>query len=473
MTEKRGLPTVRDILYVFFKNKVLISSIFLTALVAAMVYCYLAPPAYRAETKLLVRIGKAQVSGIEQYRPESYNILFQERSQNIRNEIELIRGQYLTEKVLKRLHEQQGLLLEVEGVHSGQKSVLQFMDALRVELLEESDMIKLSFDWQDPDFAALVVNTYADEYLEHHAKVHGSERSHKFYVEQIETYGNKLKEAEDELQAFLNQTGIANLALQKDLLLRNITEYENKYQQEAVYYNETLTKLNRVKEMIQTNAWIETPDMGSKQVDKLAYLQTLDEAYFKLKVERERLLKTFTPKADEVQSIDQQTSSLRKQKAESLLNLLKLDLATTETKKESLHRELSALKDDMERLNSLTLRLRQLERAKEIIEVNYQLYLKKGEDLRIADDLDARKLTSVKIAAPALPPLSPAYPRKDLIIGISAFLGLLFGFAFCAAREYFSHTFKDDESVSAILGIPLLVSVPNMKQPSKRSGVNS
>jgi succinoglycan biosynthesis transport protein ExoP len=127
----------------------------------------------------------------------------------------------------------------------------------------------------------------------------------------------------------------------------------------------------------------------------------------------------------------------------------------------------------MERLNSLTLRLRQLERAKEIIEVNYQLYLKKGEDLRIADDLDARKLTSVKIAAPALPPLSPAYPRKDLIIGISAFLGLLFGFAFCAAREYFSHTFKDDESVSAILGIPLLVSVPNMKQPSKRSGVNS
>ncbi|HQN18415.1 MAG TPA: Wzz/FepE/Etk N-terminal domain-containing protein, partial [Syntrophobacteraceae bacterium] len=85
MTEKRGLPTVRDILYVFFKNKVLISSIFLTALVAAMVYCYLAPPVYRAETKLLVRIGKAQVSGIEQYRPESYNILFQERSQNIRN----------------------------------------------------------------------------------------------------------------------------------------------------------------------------------------------------------------------------------------------------------------------------------------------------------------------------------------------------------------------------------------------------
>lgn len=461
--QKRGLPTLRDILYILFKNKYLLFSTLLTATIASTIYCYITPPIFRADTKILVKIGKAQISGLEQYRPESYNILFQERAQNIRNEMELMKGQYLTEKVLGALRKNHGSLLEKEGVGSGEKAVLQFLASVRVEFLEESDMIKLSFDWDDPDFAALVANTYADQYLEQHSRVHGSERSHQFYVEQIDVYEKKLKEAEDELQTFLNQTGIANLSLQKDLVLRTITDYESKYEQAVVDYEETLTKLNQVKHMIETSAWIETPDVGSKLVDKQAYLRTLDEAYFKLKVEREKLLKSFTAKADEVQSLDQQTDNLRKQKAESLLNLLSLELATNENKKENLHRELIAQKADLDRLNALTMQLRQLERAKEIIEGNYLLYKKKGEDLRIADDLDVRKLTSVKVATPARPPLEPAYPRKELVISIAALLGLLFGFAFCAIREFFNHTFKDDDSVASVLGIPLLASVPNIK----------
>ena len=84
--EAKRLLTLRDIFYIFFKNKILILTVFISAIVIALIYCIVTPAQYRAETKILIKIGKAQFSGMEQM-PEKQNMLIQERSQNIRNEI--------------------------------------------------------------------------------------------------------------------------------------------------------------------------------------------------------------------------------------------------------------------------------------------------------------------------------------------------------------------------------------------------
>jgi polysaccharide biosynthesis transport protein len=458
----RRLVSIRDVLYVFFKNEYIILVTLLTAVVAATIYCFLASPIYRAETKILVRLGKAQTSGMEQYR-EAYNLLFQERTQNIHNEMELIRGQYLTQKVLAKLKDNFANASAKHHVDVNKKSALKFLEALRVQFLEESDMIRVTFDWEDAEFAALVANSYAEEYLDHHTKVHESKRSYKFYTEQIDSYEKKLNEAEDALQTFLNTTGIANIALQKDVLLRNVADAEIRYQEAAVEHGQVLTKFRKIKEMITQGGWVETPDIGSKGIDKQAYLRTLDESYFRLMAERIRLLQYFTPKADEVQSVDRQLSNLRSQKNESLLNIAAIDLASAELRKNVMRQELSAKRKELQKINAHTAELRELERRRDIIEANYLLYKKKGEDLRIADDLDKRRMTSVTIATPAIPPLSPAYPRKALVIVLSAVIGLFLSFCFCAVREFFNHTFKDDDSVFTMLGTPLLVSVPQIR----------
>jgi uncharacterized protein involved in exopolysaccharide biosynthesis len=460
MTGERKLVSVRDVLYIFFKNEYIILITLLTAVIAATAYCLIAPPVYRAETKILVKLGKAQISGMEQYRPEAYNMLFQERTQNIHNEMELIRGQFLTQKVLTKLKADFPEMAAKYDVEVSKKRVEKFLDALRVQFLEESDMLRLTFDWPDSAFAALVARTYAEEYIDHHTKVHQSKRSYQFYIEQIDLYEKKLKEAEDALQHFLDTTGIANIALQKDVLLKNISDAETRYQDAAVEHGQVLVKMNKIKEMIAASGWVETPDIGSKGIDKQAYLRTLDESYFRLMTERARLLKYFTPKAEEVQSIDLQLANLRGQKNESLLNIAGTDLAAAESKRTMQFRELSRQKKELHKINALTAELRELERKRDIVEGNYRLYKKKGEDLRISDDLDARRLTGVLVATPAIPPLSPAYPRKGLVIGLSAVIGLFFSFCFCAIREFFNHTFKDDDSVSTILDVPLLLSVP-------------
>jgi len=482
--EGKKLLTIRDILYIFFKNKILIISVFASAVIFSSFYCLVTPPIYRGETKVLIKMGKSNFVGMEALT-EQRNVLFQERSQNIRNEIELIKGQYLTEKVIARLKDKIEPLKEdksiigrtIDVVKKGIREVLimlgiskkttdkalvlTFMSALTVRYLEDTDMISIGFDWTDPKFAALVANVYADEYVTQHTLVYETQRSHKFYVDQIELYEKKLKEAEDALQNFLTTTNIANITLQKELLVRNLADLNNKLNLVVVEQQQAVTKVNKIKEMMKTKeGWIETPEFGSHLADKQAYLRTLDDSYFRLKIERDRLLKIYTPQSNEIKAIDYQLANLRKQKAESLLNIANMELSLATNRKNSLMAEIAAENKKLEDINSKTLELSQLERQKDLIEQNYKIYKKKAEELRISDDLDARRISSIKIATPAIPPLTPVYPKKGFIIGASAILGLFLSFGFSAIREFFNHTFRDDDDVVSVLGVPLLVSVP-------------
>ena len=474
-----GLPTLKDILYIFFKNINLISVVFLSALIGSVIYCTIATPLYKAETKIIVKMGKAQISGMEQYNAEKFNIVYQERSANLRNELEMIKGQFMAEKVLVRMSNQieeelsrKSLITKIKyrifdligkkKSKINKKSVVdQLIGGLEVEAIEDTDMLRLSFTWDDPVFAAAVANNYASEYMAQHASVYESNQTYRFYMDQIELSSRQLKQAESELQEFIDKNRISNIAVQKDLLLKRIDDLENSYLTSSVEYDQSLIKLKRVQEMAQRNSgWIETPELGASVSDKLGYIKTIDENFFRLQLERARLLKNFTPKAQEIQSIDTQMAALRMQKVGSLTNLIQTEMDLAQTKKASLARELIEGRKRHDEINAQTTRLRQLERAKEISEANFLVYKKKAEELRISDDLDVKKISSVKIANPAIPPLESAYPRSGLIIGLAAFLGLFFAFAISAFREFFNHTFRDDDDVMAMIEVPLLLSFP-------------
>ncbi len=504
--QQRQNATLRDILYIFFKNTRIIAIIFLTSVIIATVYSFTAVPLYTAETKLLVKMGKEKFSALEDYSKTSYNVLFQERSQNINNEIEILENPALTKAlypVLKEKLKQVPVITEktVLGVFmtvvsnafsfakrvimipfdilgltrhlsADEQLMLAFQSSLDVEYLEDTDMLKLSFTWKDPEFAAFAVNTYAKEYLYQRTQVHKSEDSYEFYVDQIQLYDRKLTDVENQLQEFISRGGIANIELQKELLLKTIAELETRYNDALIEYQQALIKLQSVKNMYRKpGVWIETPDIGEDVSDKQAYLRELDTAYFSLKLERERLLKRYTPSAREVRSIDVQLSNLRDQKAESLINILEMDLETSESNKDSLSGELTENRKRLEKLNSLTFRLQQLERARSIAKDNFVLYKKKAEDLRIFDSLDKRLITSVKILSPALPPIAPSHPKKALIIGMAAFLGLFLGFGFASINEFFNHAFRDEYDISGFLDIPLLMSVAYIPgAPAKGTG---
>lgn len=486
--------TLRDILYIFFKNKNIILIVFFTAIILSAAYTVLTFPIYSSELKVLVKLGKEKFSAVDDYSKQNYNVLFQERAQNINNELEIMKVSFndsLNTRLREKLHlmnasKKTTFVRKVRlGLASFYKNIkdalytplyltglsrkrtdeellaMNLMDAISYEALEDTDIIKMTFRWDDPEFAAYALNDFTSEYLMNHIKVYENEQSLDFYVDQIDLYKKRLKNTESELEALLKKGGISNIALEKELLLKDISELEKKYNEINAEYEDISVKVTKIKEMYaDPDLWIETPKMN----ESTSELKPLDSAYFKLLEEKTRLLNTFPPGSREIKRIESQMGNLRKQKSESLLNIFEIELLTKRDLRDSLGKGLAEKKTLLERLNSLTLGLSHLERERSIVQDNYYLYENKAEQLRISNDLNDRQITSVKIISPAAPSKEPVFPKKKLIIGIAAFLGLFTGFGYSAVREFLNHSFKDEHDVADFLGVPLLMTIRDVKK---------
>ena len=493
MTENSPV-TFKDLLYAVCKHKYHILTILVVTMTFSLGYCLLATPVYNAKTSLLVQMGREKLSSINAVANEQFNVMFQERTQNINNEIQMLKSPYLTQLVFSKL---KGLLLESEQgrqlslfltVKKYLKSVakhvkellkaplywiglseklsdaetlsLQFQEAKYVEFIEESDVIELNFEWSNPGFAAKAANAFAQAYLQMHANVYKDRDSFDFYTRQIKLYKQKLDQIEKEILQFQDTHKIANIPRQKEILLSELSDMENRQRNIFISQNKTNVNIASIKEMASArNAWVETPNIGSLGVS-FTDLSRLDQKYFNLKAQRDALLETFMPASKEVRRVNEQMSKLRRQKADSLLNILSAESNVLQSQNQIINRNIHKKRQMLEALNDIETRLDQLLRSKSIIRDNYLLYSKKAEELRISSDLDKSKILSVKVITPAVPPLRPIYPKKWLVLGLSAFLALFFGFFFSIIREYFNETFRDSRQFEQELNLPLLATIP-------------
>jgi uncharacterized protein involved in exopolysaccharide biosynthesis len=209
---------------------------------------------------------------------------------------------------------------------------------------------------------------------------------------------------------------------------------------------------------------VDTPILGLEASSPLnAALQQLDEAYFKIGDEKRRLLATFQPDSRQVKGLDERMDGLRRQKANSLVSVLSTQIATDESLLARLGAELKESKHRLALVSSRTLKLRQLEREREVAEKSFLLYRGKTEELRINDDLAARQITSVRVVGQPNAPTEPVGPRKGLVLGLAGLLGVVLGLGIAALRELFDHTFRDGADVERVLGVPQLLNVPLWK----------
>ncbi|MDB5406569.1 MAG: cell Wall and Capsule [Rhodospirillales bacterium] len=208
----------------------------------------------------------------------------------------------------------------------------------------------------------------------------------------------------------------------------------------------------------QDGAWIETPESGETE----AGIQALDQSFVSLSSERTRLLAHFTPSYPAVVSIEQQLRALRQQKYLALKSRYDSRVRTLEKRISALETKVLAKKEELARLAERTMELDRLTHRQAELEADVAKYTQKVEDLRIHEDLDAGNFTSIRIINEAVPPVSPSAPRKVLIGALAASLGLLFGVAFAIIAEFFNHTFRNEHDVRSVLGIPLLLTIPQL-----------
>ena len=104
-----------------------------------------------------------------------------------------------------------------------------------------------------------------------------------------------------------------------------------------------------------------------------------------------------------------------------------------------------------------------LENQLDVDQENYRLYLKKFEESRISNAMDAEKIANVSVLERAIPPLKPVSPKVRLNLALGVFLGMFGGLFLAFFMEYLDDSLDRPEDVEQHLKLPVLVSIPELK----------
>ena len=140
------------------------------------------------------------------------------------------------------------------------------------------------------------------------------------------------------------------------------------------------------------------------------------------------------------------------------------DLIALKTKKEIQRVQLSEYKERLEDLNRIEVEVNQLQQAVDVDRKSFQLYLTKFEESRISEAMDTEGLTNVSVIEPAVPPLNPVSPIILLNMALGLVLGVFGAFALAFFLEYLDDSLEKTEEVEEYLQLPVLASIPELRQ---------
>jgi uncharacterized protein involved in exopolysaccharide biosynthesis len=472
--------TLRDVVAPLFRHRRLVVVSFLGIFLGAIVAAFLLPKQYQAEMKILVKRER-----VDPVLTSDKTTIIDSRSEvteeQVQSEVELLRSRDLLESVVKASG-----LIPADNGHDVREQSVSLARAVRnleknlqVEPLRKTNLINVTYQSQNPELAARVLNTLSSLYLEKHLAVHRLPGAFDFFQKQTERYRNELVANEEHLVSFDSQAGLVSPQLEKEITLNKLSQFDASLRETRTDIAETTQRIHALEEQIVTTSpRITTQERTS---DNPLLMQQLKSTLLNLELKHTELLTKFAldyPLVQETEKQIVQTQAAIAKAEQSPIHeqatdrdptyaWLRAELAKNRTQLIALRARAEALAPVVETYQTKThsldekgARQEDLVRTIKAAEQNYLLYLQKQEEARISDALDRNRIVNVAIAeaatVPALPMRSPWFTL--LLGGLLATLVTL-GSAFVA--DYVDPSFRTPQELYNTLDVPVLAAVPH------------
>jgi uncharacterized protein involved in exopolysaccharide biosynthesis len=462
---------------------VLLTFIFVVA--GTVLVTILLPNRYESRIKILVKNQRVDVA----ITPEATtgmnaSAVENEVSENqINSEIELLSSKDLLTQVVNETglaKNETGLFGRTapESVRT-ETAVNRLTKDLVISPVRKANIITISYSSNSPQLSAAVLKRLGELYLEKHLQLNHPKGASDFFKDKADEYQTQLKEAEKRFSEFQQSNSLVALSQQKDLTLQKTADAKTNLLQAEASLNEATNRIARIEQQLASiPARVVTQ---SRQLPNQYSTERLNTMLVELQNRRTQLLTKFRPDDRLVREVDEQIRTTRealaraeaktsveeatdlnplRQTLETELSRARLDQTGARARRDTLAAQLQQYEAALKKLESDTTKHDDLEREKQQAEENYQLYAKKREEARIADELDRQKITNVSIAEAATVPQLPSSPNRplNLILGVvlAAFLSL--GSVFTA--EMLSDAVYTPRQLEALTGATVLATVP-------------
>jgi succinoglycan biosynthesis transport protein ExoP len=336
----------------------------------------------------------------------------------------------------------------------------RFQDKLSVKPNRRSRTVEISFESEDPNLAAQVVNTLASNYVDKNleARWNATQKASEWLSQQMLDLKAKLEKSEDELQQYAAQNGLLFLETDKG-------NSENVVNQSLRELQDELTKAQASRyEKESLYRLVQSADYGSLPgVFENKLLQDLSVRLAELQRERAELVTTFNedyPKVKQVQSqIGEIQASLDRERLRAAQRIGNDYSAAV--RRETLVQQ--AFAEKQKQANLIAEKSVQYGILSREVESNKSIYEGLLQRLKEAGVSAGLKASNIQIVDPAKAPFKPISPRVALNLGLGAILGL--GLGVCAAvfQEHLDQTIENAEDVDRFLQAPLLAFIPSLE----------
>ena len=471
--------------------------------IAAIAYAVFAPPIYKSTVTLKIKYQKENI-----LQTSTSNSPLDELDRFIGNEIEVISNFNTRERVAKALIDtiesskdkkifKLLSLKENEKGINGHKTINDIAELLKGDVKTEQlpgiDVIEISAESPSPEEAALIANTYADQYKELNLKENREQLTtvRKFLEKQSQETLAKLNDAENALANYKERGGIVSLDAQTTSLVSQLSLLDA--QRDAAKID--LLTSDEVLEQYKKEIGNQDPHLANylESQTSQAYIDALQKQITSLQMNRDVALSNKNPQIDvseKIKDYDWKINDLKK-KLTSKINEIKTgafsgspqqvkDLSQKmieeEIRNHSLSIKLNGLQTQignyegkLTTLPKKSMDFAGYERNKESLQ---QLYTVVEQKYQAAVIIELSQPGNVFIIGEGRVPDKPAKPFRILIIILGLIGGCAAAFAYVLIKDYSDDTVKSPEDIQKE-NFNLLAWIPRFKHKSKNGSRNN
>jgi capsular exopolysaccharide synthesis family protein len=351
------------------------------------------------------------------------------------------------------------------GVAARRPAILgAFLGRLSVKRVPTSRLIEVSFEAEDPQLAAQIVNTHLQNYVEQNfrSKYDATIQASNWLSSELEELRIKVEKSENARLAYERANQIWQIDEKQDIatsklgdLSRAVTDAQTNMAEKEAFYR--MAVAGNVDALPLAHGTEVITELRKRKSD-------VDEQY----AEAVNQYGPNFPKVLRIAAQQKEVNDDLDRARKTLLESVQEDFTTARNRVQLLQEALDKQKAEA---NDQAEKLVQYHILQHDAESNKQLYDGLLQKLKEASITAGLRSSNIRVVDPALAPASPSRPQKARNILLAVLMGLVGGVGLALFREYLDNTVKSPDDIEALTGLPSLAvvpSLPGMNAPNGR-----
>ncbi|WP_342655125.1 GumC family protein [Pseudomonas sp. F3-2] len=352
-----------------------------------------------------------------------------------------------------------------------------------------SSVMELTFTWNDPEVAQIVLKNWVEQYENERTRTLGRVSLYAFYEQEVKDTQANILSHKQQIQALLDQVGSTSINQRLADTAQGLNDLRTERNNTARSIASTKAGIDKIQQQINQQTRLIS---SGKEMALNPSRQDLENRINSKEVERQELLRSFKESAPPVQALDNEIKNLKQlwssqnptvqrteniapnplfTRLQNILNDQQASYTRLLIQLQQLDAQLAQLEKDRQQALSLEPQISRLQNELDAEEKNYVLYTDSLEKARIDRELDKSRISNIAIIEQATLNPSRVFPKSLLMLLLAVPLSLGVGMLALYLFYLLDQRIHDGDKIEAQFGVPLWSSLQDLEtvQPHRTS----